>query len=134
MARIRIPLQAWRSHAPSSMEHPQSAAARLADVVRRARWCATSAVVFALSRAPLGKRAVGDRTLGKKSFSRQTADLCARRVLRVRLCRKRAGGRPMVEPTIGGTLFPQGALEDGRRGKRRVGFALFAGLQKIRPG
>ena len=28
------------------------------------------------------------------------------------------GGRPMVGPTIGGTLFPQGALEDERRVKR----------------
>ena len=61
MARVRISLQARRAHAPSAMEHPSSAAARLADVVRRARRRATSAVVFALSRAPLGKRTVGDR-------------------------------------------------------------------------
>jgi Lipase maturation factor len=53
-----------------------------------------------------------------ESFSRQAADLCARPVLRVHLCRKRPGGRPMVEPAIGGTLFPQGALEDRRRVKR----------------
>src|SRR5580693_4960094 len=104
------------------MEHSSPAAARLADVVRRARRPATRAVVFALSRAPLGKRTVGDRTLGKESFSRQAADLCARRVLRVHLCRKRPAGRPMVEPAIGGTLFPQGALEDGRRVKRPLTF------------
>jgi hypothetical protein len=67
---------------------PHQPAARLADVVRRARRPATRAVVFALSRAPLGKRTVGDRTLGKESFSRQAADLCARRVLRVHVCRK----------------------------------------------
>jgi hypothetical protein len=28
----------------------------------------------------------------------------------------------MVEPAIGGTLFPQGALEDGRRVKRPLAF------------
>src|ERR1700727_684070 len=118
MARIRIPLQTGRSHAPSSMEHPSSASARLADVVRRARRPATSAVVLALSRAPLGKRTVGDRIFGNESFSQQAANLCARRALRVLLCRKGPSGRPMVEPAIGRTLFPQGALEDARRVKR----------------
>src|SRR5271170_7331691 len=103
MARLRIPLQARRRHAPPAMEHPASAAARLADVVRRARRSATRAVVFALSRPPARERALGYGASGDEPLSRQAADLCAGAVLRLYVCRKRrAFGGPMVGPPIAG--------------------------------
>ena len=50
--------------------------------------------------------------LEKKSLSGQAADLCARAVLRLHLCRQRGKGEgPMVGPAIAGTVFPRGASE-----------------------
>ena len=51
------------------LEHPASAAARLADVVRRARRPARLAVVFAFSCPPAAERTRRDGALGEEPFS-----------------------------------------------------------------
>ena len=76
----------------STLEHPASAAPGLADVVRRARRPAAPAVVFAFPRTVAGKRTHSDSATGKESLSGQAADLCARAVLRLHLCRQRGKG------------------------------------------
>src|ERR1700736_6513716 len=99
MARLRILVQARRCRAPPPLEHPASAAPGLADVVRRARRPGAPAVVFAFPRTVARERTHSDRATGKESLSRQAADLCARAVLRLHLCRQRGKGEgAMVGP------------------------------------
>src|SRR5271168_4885502 len=112
MAHVRILVQARRRRAPPAMEHPAPAAAGLADVVRRAGGPSGPAVVFAFARTVAAERAHSDGAPGNKSLSGQAADLCARTVLRLRLCPRRGkGDGPMVGPAIAGTLLPRGAFE-----------------------
>ena len=52
------------------------------------------AVVFAFPRTVAGERTHGDGASGKESLSGQAADLCARAILRLHVCRQRGeGGR-----------------------------------------
>ncbi len=85
VARIRIPLQARRCRAPPALEHPASAAARLADVVRRARRPEGSAVVFTIRDPAAAERTRRDGAAGKEPFSGSPANLRARAVLRIHL-------------------------------------------------
>src|SRR5271157_3519917 len=113
MARVRFLVQARRCHAPPALEYPASVAPGLADVVRSARQPAHPAMVYAFPGTVAGERAHGDGAIGKKSLSRQAADLCASRVLRLHLCRPRGkGDGPMVGPAIARTVFPCGGAEE----------------------
>src|ERR1700687_1534560 len=112
MARLRILVQTRRRRAPPVLEHSASAAPGLADVVRRARRPAGPAVVFAFPRTVAGERTHSDHATGNESISGQAADLCARAVLRLHLCRQRGKGEgSMVGPEIAGTVLPRGASD-----------------------
>src|SRR4029078_1479899 len=101
MARIRIPLQARRCHARPAVEHPASAAPRLADVVCGARQSATPSLVLAFLLTAAGKRADGDGAACEQSLCRQAAGLRARAVLRLHVRRERGkGGPPMAATAI----------------------------------
>src|SRR6476659_8432232 len=116
MARIRIPLQARRCHARPAVEHPASAAPRLADVVGSARQATAPTLVLACPRTVAGERADGDGAACEQSLRRQAASLRARAVLRLHFCRKRGkGGRPMVGPPIAWTIFSRRASESATR-------------------
>src|SRR6516164_3057374 len=112
MARVRFCVQARRRHAPPALEYPASAAPGLADVVRSARQPALPAMVYAFPRTVAHERAHSDGASGKKSLSGQAAALCARRILRLHLCRQRGkGDGPMVGPAIARAVFPRGEAE-----------------------
>src|SRR5512147_1041875 len=104
MARIRVPLQARRPLARPAVEHPASAAPRLADVVRSARQSAAPALVLAFPRTAIRERADGDGAAREESFCLQAASLRARAVLRLHVRRQRGEGSwPMVESAVAGT-------------------------------
>src|SRR6476620_8646750 len=120
MARIRIPLQARRSYARPALEHPASAAPRLADVVRSARQSAAPTLVLAFPRTVAGERADSDGAACKQLLRRQAANIRTRAVLRLHVCRKRGKGeRPMVGPPIAWTVFSRRASESATRPIRR---------------
>ena len=75
--------------ARATLEHPASAAPRLADVVRRARRPEASSLVLGLPRTVARERADRDGATCEEPVCRQAAHIRARAVLRLHLCRQR---------------------------------------------
>src|SRR5437667_4573054 len=103
------------------MEHPEPAAARLADVVRGARRPRPRPLVPALPRARAAERARGDGAPGEESVPGEAAGFRARAVLRLHVCELGGEGEGrVVGPALAGRLFPSLAAEVG--GKTPLGF------------
>src|SRR5581483_7594664 len=116
MARVRIPRQAHEHRHSAAANRALSSPARLADVVRGYERPFRSSVVCTFPGQTAPRRSRYAEPASRESVPRPSAAVRPRGAIPVRLhlARRTEAKRPVVEATVGGSVFPEN-LTAGRR-------------------